>query len=101
MKKHTLNIKLGGIYPASYILNEIRNYPSRLQIGHATMKVGELDKHLYHTDLGEDKLEKLKDTELKVLSIINPCEQNFANKIIFSEETQKNLRKIEENNQDS
>ncbi len=90
-----LNIKIGKAYKASYILNETRNSLHRIQIGHAIMKVGNIDKHLYHTDLGEKQLENLKDTELEVLSIINSCEQNFAHKLIFSQETQKNLKEIE------
>lgn len=93
MTKQTLNIEIGKRYFASYLLNEIRNFSSRIQIGHAIIKVKERDKHLYYIE--EKELENLKDTELKVISIINPCEQNFAYKLIMSKETQENLKKIE------
>ncbi len=92
MTKQTLNIEIGKGYSASYLLNEIRNFPSRIQIGHAITKARDRDRHLYH--VSEEELERLKDTELRVLSIINPCEQNFAHKLIFSPETQENLKKI-------
>jgi hypothetical protein len=97
MTKQILNIEIGKNYPASYVLNEIRNFSSRIQIGHAIIKVNGVDKHLYSFDIDENKLKSLKNTELKVLSIINPCEQNFAHKLIMSSETQENLKKIEEN----
>lgn len=94
MTKPILNISIGKIYPASYILNEIKNFPSRVQIGHAIMKVNDENRHVYY--INESKLKNLNETELKVLSIINPCEQNFAYKLIMSPETQKNLKKIKE-----
>lgn len=96
MTKPTLNIAIGKTYKASHLLKEIQNYPSRLQIGHAIIKINGNDKHLYHIDLSEEQLKKLKDTELEVLSIVNPCKQNFAHKLIFSKETQENLKEIEE-----
>jgi len=92
MTKQTLNIEIGKICSASLILREIQNYPSRLQIGHAVLKIKGVNKHLYHID--EKTLENLKDTELKILSIINPSEQNFAHKLIMQEDTQENLKKI-------
>lgn len=93
MIKPTLNIKIGESYSSSHILNEINIFPSRIQVGHATMKDKNGDRHLYYVN--ETQLKNLKDTELKVLSIINPCEQNFAHKLIFSKETQENLKKID------
>ncbi len=95
MIKYLPNIEIGKKYSASYLLNEIKNYPSRLQIGHAIIKVNGVDKHLYHTDLNEEQLKNMNNKELKVLSIIDPCEQNFAHKLIMSPETQENLKKIE------
>lgn len=97
MTKQTLNIIIGKTYPASHILNEIKNFSLRIQIGHATMRVNKVDKHLYSFDFNENKLKNMKETELKILSIINPCEQNFAYKLIMLEETQNNLKEIEKN----
>ncbi len=115
MVENRLEIKEGKTYPAQQILNEIKRFKGeRIQIGHAVIENHKTKEkeHFYYLD--EKKLVELskpiiipprKKNEkpqeiirmIKVLSIINPCEQNFAYKLIMNKETLKNLEELKQN----
>lgn len=101
-----LDIEIGKKYMASFIAVRISEYQSNqapIKIGHALIerikvlgKVKVIEEyHDYH--LGIIELGKLKDAKVKVLSIVNPCEQNFAYNLIMLKETQDILNEMKTN----
>lgn len=99
-----LDIEVGKIYPASELVTKIINYQSNqapIKIGHGLVEtikmIGKIktinEVHTYH--IGIKELELLKNLKIKVLSIINPCEQNFASTIINLESTKEFFNLIE------
>jgi len=98
-----LNIEIGKTYQAVFLLKEIENYKSNqgeVKIGHASVERFEfvkkikVVKEVHEYDLGIKQLKELNTTKLKVLSIINPCEQNFAYKLLNLNETKEILKDV-------
>lgn len=99
MTNEKLNIEVGNIYPARFLMKEIQKFPnSRIQIGHGLIIDEKYNNHKHDYYIDIFKLEKLKNNQIKVLSIINPCMQNFAYKLITSEEIENNLEILKKNN---
>ena len=89
-------ITIGKTYPASYILEQLNKHEGHVKVGHLLIK-NEKTREVKHKYFGEIDLESLKETPVKVLTLINPCLQNFANKILEKQETLNFLKEIENN----
>lgn len=98
MKNELSNIEIGKSYPADYVLGKMNeDLKNDIKFGHILVEYETEKRHKYF--INKDFIKKLKDTSIKVYTIITiPNCHNFAYRLLEQKDIKDILENINESN---
>lgn len=97
MKLNEIDVTIGKSYPASVVLDKVKEKSNlEIQFGHILVEYETEKRHKYF--INTDFIKTLKETPIKIYTIIpRPSSHNFALKLLENNEVREILESVEAN----